>query len=419
MDVGTAGIESPNQVVWSVPRAVRRGRAALVSSLMAILLTHGAAGREQPEFGDGETYQVPRPAPVAMPASEDIQQSIERGVQFLLDDQNKDGSWGTAERTKNLNIFAPVPGAHHAFRTAVTSLCISALIEVQSTNAAVPAAVDRGEQWLFENLPILRRADEVAIYNVWGHGYAIHALARMYRRHAGQPEKQQQILELLKTQYDYLTRYESVDGGWGYYDFRIGSQKPATDSTSFMSAAVLLAFHDAQEVGAPPPEKLTQRALDSIHRQQKPDFSYLYGEYMRYQPMRLINRPAGSLGRSQACNLALRVWGDPKITDEVLQAWLDRLFARNGWLSIGRKRPIPHEAWFQVAGYFYYFGHYYAALCIEQLPPEARRPFQAHLASLMLALQEKDGSWWDFPLYNYHQQYGTAFALMTLQRVQP
>ena len=166
-----------------------------------------------------------------MPAAANVQQAIERGVQFLLTDQNQDGSWGTPERTKDLNIFAPVPGAHHAFRTAVTSLCISALIEVDSSNPDVPAAIDRGEQWLFENLPILRRADAVALYNVWGHGYAIHALVRMYRRHTGQPEKQQQILELLQTQYDYLDRYESVDGGWGYYDFRVGSQKPATDST--------------------------------------------------------------------------------------------------------------------------------------------------------------------------------------------
>ena len=31
-------------------------------------------------------------------------------------------------------------------------------------------------------------------------------------------------------------------------------------------------------------------------------------------------------------------------------------------------------------------------------------------------LQEKDGSWWDYPLYNYHQQYGTAYALMSLAR---
>ena len=78
-----------------------------------------------------------------------------------------------------------------------------------------------------------------------------------------------------------------------------------------------------------------------------------------------INRPGGSLGRSQACNLALRLWGDKRITDDVLKTWLDRLFARNGWLDIGRKRPIPHESYFQVAGYFYYFGHYYAALCID------------------------------------------------------
>jgi hypothetical protein len=31
-------------------------------------------------------------------------------------------------------------------------------------------------------------------------------------------------------------------------------------------------------------------------------------------------------------------------------------------------------------------------------------------------LQEKDGSWWDFPMFDYHQQYGTAFALMSLGR---
>jgi hypothetical protein len=129
-----------------------------------------------------------------------------------------------------------------------------------------------------------------------------------------------------------------------------------------------------------------------------------------------INRPGGSLGRSQACNLALRLWGDRRITDDVLKTWLDRLFARNLWLDIGRKRPVPHEAHFQVAGYFYFFGHYYAALCIEQLKPEDRPFYQDHLASVLLPLQEKDGSWWDFPLYNYHQQYGTAFALMALNR---
>ena len=52
----------------------------------------------------------------------------------------------------------------------------------------------------------------------------------------------------------------------------------------------------------------------------------------------------------------------------MLTDWLDRLIVRNGWLDMGRKRPIPHESHFMVAGYFYYYGHYYATLCVEQLP---------------------------------------------------
>ncbi len=164
------------------------------------------------------------------------------------------------------------------------------------------------------------------------------------------------------------------------------------------------------------PQRLVQRAIDATLRQRKPDFSYLYGEYLHWRPMRGVNRPAGSLGRSQACNFALRLWGDKAVTDQVLEAWLKRLFARNGWLDIGRKRPIPHEAWFQVAGYFYYFGHYYAARCIDLLPPEERPYYQDYMAHILIPKQERDGSWWDFPFYDYHQQYGTAFALMSLQR---
>ncbi len=114
------------------------------------------------------------------------------------------------------------------------------------------------------------------------------------------------------------------------------------------------------------------------------------------------------------------MWGDTKITDELMNSWLDRLFNRNIWLDIGRKRPIPHESYFQVAGYFYYYGHYYAARCVEVLPEASdRNRHYDQLAELILKVQEKDGSWWDFPLYNYHQQYGTSFALMTLGRCRP
>ncbi len=348
-----------------------------------------------------------------------IYSAIHRGVEFLIEDQNSNGSWGSPTRTKGLNIYAPVPGAHHAFRTATTALCISALIEVDSPNEEATEALDRAEQWLFENLPRLRRATGDAIYNVWGHGYSVQALVRMYRRHGDDAEKQAKIVELIELQYEMLDRYESVDGGWGYYDFRYQGKKPTSSSISFVNGAVLIAFAEAKQIGVEPPKRLVDRAIAATIRQQKPDFSYLYGEYLQYQPMRGINRPGGSLGRSQCCNGALRMWGDKKITDNVLKNWIYRLYVRNGWLDIGRKRPIPHESWMQVAGYFYYFGHYYAALCIDLLPPDQRAPYQAMLSELILNLQEKDGSWWDYPLYDYHQPYGTAFALMTLQRCRP
>jgi hypothetical protein len=113
------------------------------------------------------------------------------------------------------------------------------------------------------------------------------------------------------------------------------------------------------------------------------------------------------------------LWGDEATTREIMRTWLDRLFARNLWLDMGRKRPIPHESWFLVAGYFFYYGHYYAARCIEQLDPAERPRFRGYSANVLIPLQEKDGSWFDFPFYDYHQQYGTAFAVMTLLRCRP
>jgi len=362
---------------------------------------------------------VPQPPPIQPPSPERIRAAIGRGIHFLLQVQNRDGSWGSPRRTKGINIYAPVPGAHHAFRAAVTSLCLAALIESKSAEPDVNAAIERGERWLVRFLPRVRRATPDAIYNVWAHAYSIQALVRMLPRHRADRQLEGQIKELIRSQMDFLQRYESVDGGWGYYDFRIGTRKPASSSISFVNATVLLALYEAKQAGIEPPERIVKRALAATLRQRKPDCSYFYGEYLHWRPMRGINRPGGSLGRSQACNLALRLWGDPDISDEVIEAWLNRLFARNGWLSIGRKRPIPHESWFQVAGYFYYFGHYYAARCIELLPPQRQGRFRAYMAHTLLPLQEKDGSWWDFPFYDYHQQYGTAFALMSLYRSLP
>ena len=348
-----------------------------------------------------------------------LESAIQNGILYLVAKQNSNGSWGSPTRTKSLNIYAPVPGAHHAFRAATTALAISALIESGSVQPSVTESIDKAEQWLFEHIEQLRRASGDAIYNVWGHGYAIQALVRMHGRIPNDEARQERIAALIRGQFQKLERYESVDGGWGYYDFRYQANQPTSSSISFVNGAILVALKEAESIGITPPSRMTQRAIAALQRQKKPDFSYLYGEYLQYRPMRGINRPGGSLGRSQCCNIALQLWGDHSITQNVLTNWLYRLYVRNGWLDIGRKRPVPHEAWMQVAGYFYYFGHYYAALCIDAIPSQDRLPYQTMLSELLLDRQEKDGSWWDYPLYDYHQPYGTSFALMSLYRCRP
>ena len=52
--------------------------------------------------------------------------------------------------------------------------------------------------------------------------------------------------------------------------------------------------------------------------------------------------------------------------------------------------------------------------------PKARQGlYKRQIAGHILGMQEKDGSWWDYQLYQTHKPYGTGYALMTLYRCRP
>jgi len=368
------------------------------------------------------------------PTLEQIHRSIGHATRYLIEKQNPKGTWGSARNTKNLNIYAP-ESSHDGFLAGTTALGLAALLETEALlknkSASVKAedcgidpgvlakTINKGEEWVLGNFPKLRRSSSDAIYNIWGHAYGLQALVRMLDRFPDDETRCEKIRAAIREQIGYIERFECLDGGWCYYDFNHKMQKIAGSPCSFVSATVLLALWEAKQRGVDVPQRIIDRALASNLRQRYPDFSYAYGEYLRMSPMRGINRPPGSLARSHSCNLAARHWGDKDVTDEVLQNWLNRMFSRNGWLDIGRKRPIPHESYAQVAGYFYYYGVFYAAFCIEELPQEERGPYQDHLASLLIERQGTDGSWFDYPLYDYGHAYATGYGLMALLRALP
>ena len=91
----------------------RRWRWGLALLLVAGLPAWASDGPSRPP-ALAETG--PKPKPVPPPAAGEIERSIGRGVAFLLGRQNQDGSWGSANITRPSEVYAPVPGAHQAFR---------------------------------------------------------------------------------------------------------------------------------------------------------------------------------------------------------------------------------------------------------------------------------------------------------------
>ena len=347
---------------------------------------------------------------------ESMDAGIRRGVDYLLTHQNANGSWGDALISNDTSVGAGTVGVFHAFRAGATSLALSGMIDATDGRPETLAAINRAATWTATELPKLRRANLGTFYNVWGHAYGLRAISRLYQRET-EPTKKAEWSKLAQDQCGFADRYEDINGGWGYYDLFDGlaTQKPSGTPTSFTTATMLLAMDQAHKVmGTIFDPKHVSRAVESINLQRAPDFAYTYGSYLWTKPRLDVNRPAGSLSRTQSCNAALRTYGEKAITDEALITCLDRFLAREGFLSNVRKRPIPHEGAFQIAGYFYYYGIFYFTESARLLPPEKQAAYAQKLAEIILSHQEKDGSWWDFPLYNYHQAYGTGYALMAL-----
>ena len=81
---------------------------------------------------------------------------------------------------------------------------------------------------------------------------------------------------------------------------------------------------------------------------------------------------------------------------------------------------MPHEAFYRNSGYYYFFGHYYCARVLQMAPAGPRRDLLVRwLAEQMAIDQNRDGSWFDYPLYGYGFAYATGFAMRTLEILEP
>jgi len=355
-----------------------------------------------------------RQAPPAAKVS--FHEAVRTGVDWLVKNQNPNGSWGKRTSGRTWEVGASVPGGHYAFEAATTAIAWMGLSDVSHQPEASLEAQAKALAWLVRNVRV-KRSRGGELYNTWSFGFGLQALAQALNKNAPgatEVELRATAAALVKA----IGIYQTPDGGLGYYDFRTRTYRPSW-STSFTTATGLIALHLAERAGVDVSPKVVAKSRDHLLRCRTPTGSYLYGSYMKYYPHAGINKPQGSSMRTQTCNLALRFTG-AKITDKDLRRGLEDLLIRHHRFAIaGVRRPIPHESWYSVSGYFYLYGHMYAAMVLEQLSETDRRYFSPKLIEAVLKTRQPDGSYWDYPLYGYHKPYGTGFALMALARCTP
>ncbi len=354
------------------------------------------------------------PKPHDLPTLEEVRRGIDRGLALLLREQNKDGSWGGPRNKTFTDSFAN-PETHHAWAVATTGLVCVALLE-RGEAPEVEAALARGLDYLVANAD-LDRPDDWDIDNTWGFIYGLDAIARalLSPRLANSPRRE--ALRSAAAKFlDGMARYQSPNGGWGYYADAEAAWLPEW-ATSFTSAAGVIALADARKAGLAVPDKVMQGAVRSVKRCRLPSGAFTYSVMaIPHSPrMEWIDEIKGSLSRIQVCNLALLRAGETVPVGEVKRG-LELFFEHHKFLDVALRKPIPHEAYYYNSGYFYLFGHYYAGELIATLPPADRAAYWGRLQREILKTQESDGGMWDFWISAHTKPYGTSFGILALGR---
>jgi len=342
--------------------------------------------------------------------------AMESGTAFLLQTQNPDGSWGGA--TDGITTWGGgvwyAPESHRAWRVATTGLCFLTLLEIDPSPERL-AAADRALDYLTANMPV-KRINAADTMNCWPNIYGLQALAAAYG-HARYAPRRDEILGAAKIVLAQLGYHQSLSGGWGYFEAKEPRTARPQWATSFTTGAAVIALLEAKQQGLPVDEAVLQRAIKAVQRCRLPNGAYTYSVRAIAHPWSIgsINRVKGSLSRIQTCNLALLMAGE-EMPQERLRTGMDNFFHHHRFLEIALHKPIPHEAYYQNSGYFYMFGHYYAARVIQQLPQQDRNQYWPRLQFEIIKIQQRDGSMWDYDHHAYDRPYGTAFGVMALHR---
>ncbi|MFT5052376.1 MAG: hypothetical protein ACI8QZ_003809 [Chlamydiales bacterium] len=290
------------------------------------------------------------------------------------------------------------------YRVGGTAIACLALLGAPGWEGAPErhAAVARGTQFMLERIeadPDMAPGPKQG-YDVrgWGHVYAMSFLLRaLDLQILTDPATRKQAEETIPHLVYCIAENEEPGGGWNY---------AGRGTSPFMTGATLLALFHANARGYEVDGAMVERALDALEGGRTGIGSFAYSGTVAGE----VAMP-GSSARAAIAELCLFRAG--RSSEARLRAAVHGFF--EGWddLFDRKSKQGTHEGPYNIAPYYFYFGHTYAAIAIEHLSEGSRAAEREQLLALLWRTREADGSWNDrvFPRTG---SYATAMGILAL-----
>ncbi len=292
----------------------------------------------------------------------ELQAAVNRGLKYLVDQQQPDGSFGAERYGRHVGI------------TALACIAFMSQGSLPGRGLYGPQ-VERGLTFILDSVHEngLISAD-TSHGPMYGHGFATLFLAEVY----GQTHDSRCHEALIKA-VRLIIGAQNAEGGWRY-------QPVPTEADVSVTICQVMALRAARNAGVKVPKETIDKAVDYVRRCQNADGGFRY----------MLNQGNSAFPRSAAGVATLYYAGI--YTDQAIDRGLNYLMTE----LPGTGRNTPH----------YFYGHYYAVQAMYMAGGRFwRQWFPAIRKELLEKQDEATGSWEG----QAGRAYGTSMALIILQ----
>ena len=344
-------------------------------------------------------------AVAAEPRSQLIDEAMDIAVEFLLVGQ-QDGEWAY-EGVYRVNGKIPV-----GYRVGGAAIGGMAVLRAPAGGNAqrIQQAVSRAAAVVIASIDNPRMSHEFeATYDVrgWGYTYGLSFLLSL-RASGRMPDD-------LAAGGDAAIRFfiDGIEataipdsGGWNYA--RPGGFAAAGKSSSFMTAPTLQALFEASGQGFAVDRDVVRLAIDALEASRSVTGAIAYKGSATGQERVAV---PGAVGRMPAAEVTLYLAGRGQVSR--VRGAIDAFLVHWQWLERRRAKPGTHAGRYNIAPYYFYFAHYYAAQAVELLPDRDRAEYRRRVSDLLLATRSEDGTWND-RVFRQSAAYGTSVAVLSM-----